>query len=181
MAKNITIAGASYTGVPAVNLQQTGGGTAKFVDTSGATVTPDSLLEGFTAYGADGSIKTGTFTINSEVTQQRSLVSDIKAALEGKAAAGGSGVSIEPCTINFRLDSLVSEFPIMYYINPDTMTVETITSAPNTTVTIAAQTIMVLTKTSAMSYMNGNAEQIFYNQGYAAYVVTGNCEYVIME
>ena len=61
MAKNITIAGASYTGVPAVNLQQTGGGTAKFVDTSGATVTPDSLLEGFTAYGADGELIEGQY------------------------------------------------------------------------------------------------------------------------
>lgn len=60
MAKNITIAGASYTGVPAVNLQQTSGGTAKFVDTSGDTVTAETLLSGYTAHGADGEPITGT-------------------------------------------------------------------------------------------------------------------------
>lgn len=127
-----------------------------------------------------GEKKTGTFTIDSEVTQQRSLVSDIKAALEGKAAAGGGGESLESCTINFRLgDAPIEYFPIMHYINPDTMTVETITSASDMTVTIAAQTIMVLERTSSFCYMNGAAEQIFYIQTYAAYIVTGDCEYVI--
>ena len=32
MAKDITLLGASYTGVPAVTLPVTGGGTAKFID-----------------------------------------------------------------------------------------------------------------------------------------------------
>ena len=68
MAKNITIAGASYTGVPAVNLQQTGGGTAKFVDTSGDTVIPEALLSGYTAHGADGEPITGTMQPNSGIT-----------------------------------------------------------------------------------------------------------------
>ena len=36
MAKNVTIAGASYTGVPAVDLKVTGGGTARFYDCVGA-------------------------------------------------------------------------------------------------------------------------------------------------
>lgn len=32
MAQNITLLGASYTAVPAVQLPKTGGGTAKFID-----------------------------------------------------------------------------------------------------------------------------------------------------
>lgn len=36
MAKNITVAGASYTGVPAVKLPVTGGGTATFYDCVGS-------------------------------------------------------------------------------------------------------------------------------------------------
>lgn len=32
MAQNITIWGASYTAVPAVDLPKTGGGTARFID-----------------------------------------------------------------------------------------------------------------------------------------------------
>ena len=68
MAKNITIAGASYTGVPAVNLQQTGGGTAKFVDTSGDTVIAEALLLGYTAHGADGEPITGTMQQSGGIT-----------------------------------------------------------------------------------------------------------------
>lgn len=50
MAKNITLMGASYSDVPAVDLPQTGGGTARFVDTSDANATQYALLEGATAY-----------------------------------------------------------------------------------------------------------------------------------
>lgn len=72
MAKNITIAGASYQDVPGVILNTTEGGTAKFVDTSGDTVTAETLLLGYTAHGADGEPITGTLE-----------------------AGGGSGVDIE--------------------------------------------------------------------------------------
>lgn len=63
MAQNVTIAGASYTDVPAILIPKTGGGTANFVDTSSDTVTADKLLSGYTAHGADGSLVTGTIAV----------------------------------------------------------------------------------------------------------------------
>lgn len=45
MAKNITLMGASYSNVPAVDLPQTGGGTARFVD-------PDDMLNKIHFYNA---------------------------------------------------------------------------------------------------------------------------------
>ena len=39
MAQNVTIAGASYTGVPAINVPKTGGGTAVFLDGSDMVLT----------------------------------------------------------------------------------------------------------------------------------------------
>lgn len=60
MAKNITIAGASYQDVPGVILNTTEGEEAKFVDTSGATVTAETLAAGVIAYGADGEAVEGT-------------------------------------------------------------------------------------------------------------------------
>ena len=54
MAQNITIAGAAYSDVPAVDLPKSGGGTARFVDTSGDSVTAEHLESGYTAHGADG-------------------------------------------------------------------------------------------------------------------------------
>lgn len=62
MAKNITLMGASYTGVPSVTLPQTGGGTASFTDVSATTATASTILSGYGAYGADGAWIDGTAT-----------------------------------------------------------------------------------------------------------------------
>ena len=67
MAKNITLMGASYSDVPAVDLPQTGGGTARFMDTSDATADEYSLLEGATAY-VNGVKITGVIPQLTEMT-----------------------------------------------------------------------------------------------------------------
>ena len=50
MAQDITIAGAQYEDVPAVDIAKTGGGVARFVDTSDADATADDILLGKVAY-----------------------------------------------------------------------------------------------------------------------------------
>lgn len=50
MAQNVTIAGASYSGVPEIDVPKTGGGMAKFTDTSDANATANDILAGKTAY-----------------------------------------------------------------------------------------------------------------------------------
>lgn len=59
MSQNITLLGASYTGVPSVLLPKTGGGTAQFDDTSGATATAADIAAGKTAW-VGGEEVTGT-------------------------------------------------------------------------------------------------------------------------
>ena len=50
MAQNITLMGASYPDVPAVLLTKTGGGTARFDDTTDADATAGDIVSGKTAY-----------------------------------------------------------------------------------------------------------------------------------
>ena len=60
MAKNVTVQGASYTAVPAVNLPLTGGGTARFTDTSEVTALASDVTSGKIFVDANGVLQTGT-------------------------------------------------------------------------------------------------------------------------
>ena len=50
MAQDITIAGASYPDVPGIDVPKTGGGTARFVDTSDANAQAGDIAAGKSAY-----------------------------------------------------------------------------------------------------------------------------------
>lgn len=56
MSQNITIWGASYTSVPAVDLPKTGGGTARFVDESEIVTYYVSTSSPTSSDGSDGDI-----------------------------------------------------------------------------------------------------------------------------
>lgn len=60
MAQNITLMGASYTNVPAVNLPKTGGGTASFTDVTDTTATASDVASGKYFYTANGTRTAGT-------------------------------------------------------------------------------------------------------------------------
>lgn len=60
MAKNITLMGASYSDVPAVQLPQTGGGTARFDDCTVTTATASDVAQGKVFVASDGTVTTGT-------------------------------------------------------------------------------------------------------------------------
>lgn len=60
MAQSITWLGNTYTQVPAVTLPKTGGGTARFTDTSVTTATDSDVTAGKIYIKADGEQSTGT-------------------------------------------------------------------------------------------------------------------------
>lgn len=56
MAQSVVINGVTYADVPEVDIPLSGGGTAKFYDTSGADAAAGNILTGKTAFGPSGSI-----------------------------------------------------------------------------------------------------------------------------
>ena len=113
MAQNVIINSVTYQNVPEVDIPKSGGGTAKFDDTTGANVDAADLLTGKTAFGASGSVsgsmanngstsgtigtKAGTVTIPAGYTSGGTVsltnVSDCLAQniLSGKSILGVSG------------------------------------------------------------------------------------------
>lgn len=64
MAQNVIINGVTYSNVPEVDIPKSGGGTAKFYDTAGASsVDAGDVLAGVVVYGDSGAI-TGTMPNN---------------------------------------------------------------------------------------------------------------------
>lgn len=115
MAQNVVINSVTYSNVPEVDIPKSGGGTAKFFDTSGADFAAGDLLTGKSAYGASGSVsgsmanngstsgtistKAGTVTIpagytsGGTVSLASAAISDLTSAnlLSGKTVLGVSG------------------------------------------------------------------------------------------
>ena len=121
MAQNVVINGVTYQDVPEVDIPKSGGGTAKFYDTAGASsVTAADVLEGVTVYGANGAIagsmpnngstsgtistKAGTVTVPAGYTSGgtvsilASAVTDLTASnlLQGKTVLGVAGTLALP-------------------------------------------------------------------------------------
>ena len=113
MAQNVVINGVTYSNCPEVDIPKSGGGTAKFYDTSGADIAAGDVLTGKTAFGSSGSVsgnmanngstggtigsKSGTVTIPAGYTSGGTVsltnVTDCVAAniLSGKSILGVSG------------------------------------------------------------------------------------------
>lgn len=71
----------------------------------------EEIFEGKETIDETGAVKTGTFTLASELTTQDSLIAQIKTALQGKAAGGSAGVS----TCSVRCDLPYSEIYAIFY------------------------------------------------------------------
>lgn len=120
MAQNVIINEVVYSNVPEVNIPKSGGGTARFFDTAGATAAAGDILTGKSAFGASGSVsgsmanngstsgtistKSGTVTIPAGYTSGgtvsilASAVSDLSAStlLTGKTVLGITGTLSMP-------------------------------------------------------------------------------------
>ena len=98
MAQNVVINGVTYQNVPEVDIPKSGGGTAKFMDTSDATLASgDEMLDGVTAYAGSTKI-TGTIVSksSSDLTASGATVTapaGYYASSASKSVASGSATA----------------------------------------------------------------------------------------
>lgn len=71
MARDVDLWETLYQGVQVVNLPLSGGSVAKFVDTSSDTVTPSTMLQGYTAHDSTGEKIMGSYTPPTFTTQSK--------------------------------------------------------------------------------------------------------------
>lgn len=67
MAQNVIINGVTYSNVPEVDIPKSGGGTAKFYDTTGSDGAAGDVLSGKKVFGAQGEV-TGSMPDNGSTS-----------------------------------------------------------------------------------------------------------------
>lgn len=185
-AKTITPTKSSQTAV-AKDVYTTGAVTvaaipSQYITTTDATASADEIMSGETAY-VNGSKVTGTFSIDSELNTQDSLISQIQTALAGKAAGGAEptlqektvtpNTSSQTVTPDSNYDGLskvtVNAIPSTY-IKPTTTKAAT-TYTPST----SNQTIAAGTYCSGVQTIKGDANLKAENiaEGISIFGITG--------
>lgn len=92
MAKTVVINGVTYADTPEVDIPISGGGTAKFYETSSADITSADVLTGKTGYGASGSV-TGGMANNGSTSGTISTKAGTVSIPEGYTTGGTVSIS----------------------------------------------------------------------------------------
>lgn len=92
MAQNVIINGVTYSSVPEVDIPKSGGGTAKFFDTSAADISAGDVLTGKTAFGPSGSVS-GSMTNNGTTGGTIGSVAGTVAIPAGYTSGGSVGLT----------------------------------------------------------------------------------------
>lgn len=130
MAKNVVIRGNEYDDVPEVAIPQVGGGTARFIDPSGATIdSGNKLLDGVKAIGPDGTlydgtipekdgddltVSGGTVTVPAGHYAQQASKAVPNGAVTPPASASDTGATVSvPSANTLKLSKQVSMTPVV--------------------------------------------------------------------
>lgn len=170
------------------NHVELGDGT-QIMDIRDTTATPETVPKGDVFYGADGERKVGTFSLDTELTEQAALITanqaaadnnadliaQIKTALEGKVA-GGSGAETATVTTSGAITNLIA-------VGPDglinTTALGTYTILVPALVAVGRNRLSISLNTSGACERIGSihgAQVISGNSG-ALYFVTSGCTF----
>ena len=128
MAQEVIINGVTYQNVPEVDIPKAGGGTAKFMDTSDATLSSgDQLLNGVTAYAggtkitgniptkteADLSVSGATVTVPAGRYASSVGASVASGSATAPASISGTSAAVSTGTNTLTLSKTISVTPVV--------------------------------------------------------------------
>lgn len=169
MAKNVTINGVTYPDVPEVNIPQEGGGTARFIDTSDATLSSASQLpNGVSAYGPEGKVAgSAANRTSSDLTQTGATVTApagfypqaaSKSVPSGSAATPATTIDADP-TITVGADGkITAEVSKSQSVTPN-VTAGYVSAGTAGNVTVTGSTEEQLPVKAAASILPSSADQ----------------------
>lgn len=138
MAQNVTIAGASYSDVPAINVPKTGGGTATFVDPTGnKELTQQTGTDVST--NATASVRSATLALNTPSINSSTGVVTASATL---SQSGWVGSAPSSKTLNLTTQAAAT-------INPTTSEQTAVAAGRYTTGAVKIGAIQTETKTAS--------------------------------
>jgi lysophospholipase L1-like esterase len=108
MAKDLIVNGVTYPGTDIIDMLTSDGSSAVYADMSDTDVTPEKMMEGTRARGADGEPVVGTFSIDNELSDQTGLIGAIKAELSGKAGLAVGANGLRGKKVSFLGDSITT-------------------------------------------------------------------------
>lgn len=153
---------------------------SQYITTTDATAAAGEIFSGETAY-VNGSKVTGTFTIDTELSTQDSLITQIQNVVNSLPDAGGSGGgsgSVETCTVTIS----PMRFSRVFYVNNGQVVTEELLNIPTKNLTVTKNTIMFIDSGwSESSAETGECNKLFYSMASAVYAINGDCTLIAID
>lgn len=176
MAQNITLWGASYSNVPAVNLPKTGGGTARFDDCSVVTASASDVASGKIFVASDGTVTTGTNSGggggSSDVAMGTLNVASNVSSSTNTTITNTSTIGFTPTKFFFWKDSRTATSNHVHqasFITIGSYYIRTMTRYSNSSFTSSGNANNWTTQTAGYLYYNSNT---IYFRSSSSYILS---------
>lgn len=129
---------------------------SEYITTTDATASADEIMNGETAY-VNGSKVTGTFTIDSELSTQDSLISQIQTALQNKASASEPVLQTKTVTPSTSAQNVT---PDSGYDGLSSVTVNAMPTATQATpsITVSSSGLITASATQTAGYVTAGTK-----------------------